>query len=331
MTRFASYKVISSYFAFIVVSFVSVTGKALAVDGISFTLDNDLFIASDDGYTNGIYVSWYFFGRDEEQPESSWLVQPLKWSMPDEKGELSVSAYSIGQSMFTPEDILATNPDPNDIPYSGLLFLSNTYIVSYGPYADVISTTVGVVGPISGAEGSQKFIHDITGSDQPQGWSHQLDNELIFKFSRGRMWRHWVSENGHFDFLSGADIGIGTLESSINAGFTIRVGNQLDVSHISGSLIPSRTSNFVAINDGWFAYLMVGASLIANQIIFDGNTFRDSRSIETDHTHLALTSGLAYSWGNLSVTLAYVDFSFTDDEHSNLSQLGTLTIGWMFR
>jgi len=319
------------YFTYITFSLFSISSESLAVDAITFTLDNDIFIASDDGYTNGAYGSWYYFDRGDKQPKASWLVWPLKWSMSDRNGEISVDAYSIGQSMYTPKDILATNPDPNDIPYAGLLFLNNTYLTSYGTYADSISTTIGIVGPASGAEGMQKWIHELSDSDIPQGWDYQLDNEVVFKLTRARMWRNWVSDNGHFDFLSVADIGIGTLESSINAGFTLRAGDQLSVSHISGFLIPSRTSNFVAAKNGWFTYLMLGGSLMANQIIINGNTYRDSRSIELDNMHIVLTGGLAYSWDNLSITLAYADMSFTNDEISSATRFGTLTVGWLFR
>ena len=319
------------YLSYITACFFSVSSESLAVDAITFTVDNDLFIASDDGYTNGLYGSWYYFDRGDKQPKPSWLVWPLKWSMPNKNSEISVDAYSIGQSMYTPKDILATNPDPDDIPYAGLLFLNNTYLVSYGSYADSISTTIGIVGPASGAEGMQKWIHEISNSDIPQGWDYQLDNEIVFKFTRARMWRNWVSDNGHFDFLSGADIGIGTLESSVNAGFTLRAGDQLSVSHISGFLIPSRTSNFVAANNGWFAYFMLGGSLLANQIIIDGNTYRDSRSIEHDNIHLIVTSGLAFSWDNLSITLAYADMSYSNDKISSATRFGTLTVGWLFR
>lgn len=319
------------YIVFITFNLFAISTETLAVDAITFTLDNDIFMASDDGYTNGLYGSWYYYGRDDEQPESNWLVWPLKWSMPDKKGDLSANAFSIGQSMFTPKDILTSNPDPDDIPYAGLLFLSNTYLVSYDAHADFISTIIGIVGPASGAEAMQKLIHELSDSDEPQGWDYQLENEIVFKFTRGRIWRNWVSENGHFDILSGADMGIGTLESSINAGFTLRGGENLSLSHVSATLIPSRTSNFIAVNDGWFAYLMVGGRLIANQIVYNGNTFRDSRSIELDHTHLAFTTGLAYSWDKISITLAYADLSFTNDERSNVSRFGTLTVGWFFR
>lgn len=326
----SSYKYSFYYLICITLCFFFISDEIFAANAVTFTLDNDLFIASDDGYTNGMYGSWYYLGRGDEQPESSQLVWPLKWSMPNKNSEFSVNAYSIGQSMFTPNDIHASNPDPNDIPYAGLLFLSNTYMVSYGSYADSITTTIGIIGPASGAESTQELIHEITDSDQPQGWDYQLENEIVFKFTRGRMWRSWISENKHFDLLSGANLGIGTLESSINGGFTLRVGEQLSISHITSMLVPSRTSNLISAKDGWFVYIMIGGRLIANHIVFNGNTFRDSRSVELDRTHLTLTSGLAYSWGRLSVTLAYADISFTDDEYSSASRFGTLTVGWFF-
>jgi hypothetical protein len=37
--------------------------------------------------------------------------------------------------------------------------------------------TVGVVGPASFAEQTQKRIHEIVNADEPRGWNTQLKNE----------------------------------------------------------------------------------------------------------------------------------------------------------
>lgn len=305
------------------------------MDWISATLDNDLFLGNDNGYTNGIFFSAYDTGIAEAQPTPSHFVWPLLWSLPDKKFHAAVNAYSLGQVMMTPDDITIKNPAEEELPYSGMLFFNTTYLAVSDEYADKLATTVGVVGPAAGAKVAQKTVHKWIGSDEPKGWDTQLDNELVFQLSRGRLWRSWVSNNQNIDLLLSSEGGVGTIASYAEAGMILRYGRKLDRSYASVLLNNSRTTNPIAIEDGWYFYAGLKAGYIFNQIYTDGNTFRDSRSIDYDHEQLGVMAGLAYSWGKFSMTLALNDTNILDrrseEELEDLTRYGSLSIAYKLK
>jgi len=95
---------------------------------ISYTLDNDLFLGNDSGYTNGLFVSLYDLDEEGEQPSPSWILSPLLWSLPEQQPAGAINSYTLGQTMITPEDITIEIPSEEDLPYAGLLFINNTYL-----------------------------------------------------------------------------------------------------------------------------------------------------------------------------------------------------------
>ena len=187
------------------------------VSWMSATLDNDFFVGEDNGYTNGIYVSKYnVYDGSYSQHEADIWVKPLMWSMPNRSIDRAVNVYSFGQTLTTPYDISQAIPSESDLPYSAVISFTNTYISAGPSYADRVSTTLGIVGPLALGEESQKAIHSIISAQEPKGWDTQLNNELVFEFSRGRIWREWISDSGHADILLGGNIGLGTLSSSVS-------------------------------------------------------------------------------------------------------------------
>ncbi len=305
------------------------------MDWVSGTLDNDLFLGNDNGYTNGVFISAYDTGIAEHQPAPSHFVWPLLWSLPEKSVNAAVNAYSVGQVMMTPDDITVEVPAENQLPYSGLLFFSTTYLAIDDEHADKLASTFGIIGPATGAKAAQKTVHKLIGSDDPKGWDTQLKNEFVFQFSRGRLWRTWVSDNQHYDLLLSSEAGLGTLSSYAETGMVVRYGRGLNRSYASALLNNSRTTNPVAIDNGWYVYAGVTAGYTFNQIYTDGNTYRDSRSIDYDHERLGVTAGLAYSWQRFSITLALSDANILDtrseEELEDLTQYGSLSIAWKLK
>ena len=309
----------------------TISSTVCAADWSSVSLDNDVFVANDSGYTNGLYVSWFDVGRNSgEKPQPLWPVRLLLWSLPDEATDYTVNAHTIGQMMVTPDDITLEDPDPNDIPYSGLLFYANCYMKIYPGHVDTVTTSLGVIGPASGAEQSQKLAHRLTGDDEPKGWDKQLKNEPVFQFARGRTWRGWVSGEGagSMDILFTSDIKIGTLESSIGGSVMFRYGRGLSVSYPTAVLRSNRAANPLAIENGWYFYLGLGVRYYGNLIFTDGNTFQDSRSVDLDPTQIGAVAGISYSWDSFSLTLAVEDQTLFEDRYEGLSRYGTLTAAW---
>ncbi|BFM07703.1 lipid A deacylase LpxR family protein [Halioxenophilus aromaticivorans] len=316
-------------------SLTSYSGAGHAeIDWVSATLDNDLFVGNDSGYSNGLFLSFYDVGStSEELPSSDFWVSPLMWSMTDKQSSGAVNAYMFGQSMNTPSDISIVNPDQNELPYSALLAFTNSYLKITPNFADRASTTIGVVGPIALGEDAQKLVHKMTGSDEPKGWDTQLENELVFQFSRGRTWRNWESASANFDLLTNVDASIGTISSTLGAGLTLRYGRNLLSSYATTLFNNSRTTNPTAVNGGWYFYLGAQTGYFFNQIFTDGNTFEDSRSIDYDHEYISLSAGFAYSWPNSSITFAVNDSNLlqtgdTEDALEDLTQFGTITFAW---
>ncbi len=313
---------------FFILFFIALPSQA-ENDWHSFTIDNDLFVGNDNGYTNGLFYSLYETDNNQEITPSK-LLKPLLWTLEDINSTTSFNAHTFGQIMATPSDITLENPPLDELPYAGVLFYTNTYLQENKFFADKLSTTIGIAGPLSLAEHTQTVFHDIFGSDEPQGWDTQLNNELIFQFGRGRAWRNWVSQDNTMDFVTLADLKLGTFESSVYGGFSFRYGKNNDITYPSSLLSNDRTINPVAIDEGWFFYFNLGASYTFNNIFTDGNTFTDSRSIDVDPKQISTAIGFAYSWKNLSVTFAInsLDIGNNNDNLENLTEYGTLTFLW---
>lgn len=121
----------------------------------------------------------------------------------------SAHAFAAGLLVFTPRSLGARNVVRGDRPYASLFFLSagRRYASLDSPVAYDTSLTVGILG-LAAADDVQRILHDVTGSVQPKGWSHQISEggeptvryslarqALLAKFGEGR-WRgdsKWTS------------------------------------------------------------------------------------------------------------------------------------------
>jgi hypothetical protein len=107
----------------------------------------------------------------------------------DAPGWASAHAFSVGLLIFTPQDLRARAVQPGDRPYASEFFLSvgRRYTSPYAPVVYDSSLTVGVLG-LAAAEAVQSFLHRITDSVQPHGWSHQISagGEPTARYSAAR-------------------------------------------------------------------------------------------------------------------------------------------------
>ena len=304
--------------------------KAEESKWFAVTLYNDLLVGNDNGYTNGIYFSWFEVSDQSEGHAPHWLAAPLSWSLDTQIIKTSLQAYSVGQTMVTPEDITIENPPLNEMPYSGALLFNYSYIAVAEAHADSVGTVIGVVGPSSGAEETQTWIHDQVGSEEPKGWDTQLQDEIVFQLSRARLWRPWNSPGDRKDVLVLTEAGLGNLSSFVASAMLVRYGSNLSRTFATPLLINNRSANPAAIEGGWYVYAGARFEYVFNQIYTDGNTFRDSRAIDYDQSQVGLTTGLACSWENISITLALYESNISDEATRDITRFGTLTIGWRY-
>jgi hypothetical protein len=98
-------------------------------------------------------------------------------------------AFAVGLLIFTPGDLATHEVVYGDRPYASLFFLSagRRYV---SPDADVAynsSLTFGMLG-LPAARSVQHALHSLTGSVQPEGWSHQISagGEPTLRYSTAR-------------------------------------------------------------------------------------------------------------------------------------------------
>ena len=98
-------------------------------------------------------------------------------------------AFALGLLVFTPRDLTAHEVISGDRPYASLFFLSagRRYVSSDMDVAYNSSLTVGMLG-LPAAGSVQSALHSLSGSVQPQGWSHQVSagGEPTIRYSTAR-------------------------------------------------------------------------------------------------------------------------------------------------
>ncbi len=271
---------------------------------ITFTFENDFFAGEDNGYTNGMGIT---FGKgpfkefdDDTLPRwLDWLVDDLYvYTMENKQRGV---AHMFFQRMQTPEDLTKTELLKNDVPYAGLLAWQGTLYAWDDRVADQFSLYLGAVGPIAFGEEAQTLVHDLTGASEPKGWDNQLDNELVFKVEAQRIWSLYRSEGTgrQFDILGLWGAGIGTLESATKAGLAVRWGTNLQYSFPAFGLQADRQVNPLSLTPANDFYLFLGgrAGVVFNSILIDGNTFKNSHSVPLERYHDQLSTGAVWSVG----------------------------------
>lgn len=203
------------------------------IRGWTVHVDNDLFAFTDDDkdYTAGFSVT---LGGDEG--EGNVLSGPLDWldartgfaSLFGEGGRRTHS-LEAGLALFTPQDLSASEPLPDDRPYANLAYVSSSQLTQHPskPVAHQSSMTIGLLGlPI--AEQLHQRAHAAVGSQKPMGYAHQISDggEPTFRYmvSRYRLLRTGRYAGRNYNLRLGTGASIGYLTEA-NAALDFRWGN----------------------------------------------------------------------------------------------------------
>lgn len=276
---------------------------------MSLVLENDAFSGIDRHYTNGLMVVWV---PDRDVPTPEWimmLARLIPWF--PEQGEIR-HGYAFGQNMFTPSDIDMANPPLRDRPYAGWLYGTIALGVQTGRQLDQFGMTFGMVGPVSLAEQSQKFAHRVLPGSEPQGWDTQLGNEpgIVATYQRG--WRGVATSTvlgAPLDFTPHIGAALGNVFTYGYAGVTLRFGERLPNDYGPPRIQPGLQGfgDFPPVSDfGWYLFAAVEGRGVARNIFLDGNTFRDSRSVNKNPLVGDLQLGLVLDWPVIRLSYTHV-------------------------
>lgn len=250
----------------------------------SFVLENDLFYDTDRRYTNGARLSYLTPKGDEP----AWLRDlALQLPMFNEESDIRIE-YALGQSMFTATNKELRDPPPDDRPYAGWLYGSVGVVARTGPVLDQASFSLGVVGPASLAHQTQDFVHRIIDSPLAEGWDTQLKNEPTLQFTYQRSWQSPRLElpwDFGIDATPHAGVALGNVFTYGNTGIMFRLGQNLPIDYGPPRVQPSLPGSGYFERRGlgsigWYLFAGVDGRAVAHNIFLDGNTFRDSRSVD---------------------------------------------------
>jgi lipid A 3-O-deacylase len=300
-------------------------------------LDNDVFAGTDQGYSNGTEVGFATTTVEDFQDErladaTRWLNRRLRWLQP--RGhEYNNVVMTIAQGIYTPDDWWLENPDPNDRPYAGVLVAGVTYNGRNRHSMRSTTLTVGVVGPSSLAEQTQNLVHHLIGSRRFAGWDHQLRDEPVVRLMQQNLRkRTWVWAAGMSDVILRYGGGIGNLTTLVNAGLEMRFGSWFPDNFGSAPLLPVSENAAPTIGTVHsdrvhvHGFVAVDVRYVVRDITLDGNTFKDSASVDRRRVIADLGIGFAAHWGNWKI--AFARYFRTREFHGQEghAELGSITI-----
>jgi len=312
---------------------------------IAVEFNNDLVFRSDNYYSSGVTIEVFGVasGRWEEARGTPAFGRKLaRWLLPvGGPGLVFRENWAIGSVITTPEDLREDDPIEGDIPYSALLAAANGWVAFDDDRFAGFQFMFGVVGPAALGEFFQKTVHIFSGSEEPQGWENQLDNEPILNFTS--MWKWKVWNNPHADGAINLDAAVGNWATLGDVSLEIRIGRRrpLGFLYVPDMLGRSMTYDATVPREGagrsfLYGSLVFRATGIARILPADGSTFEDSLSVEDDRQPFAgyLIGGVHYRHGlwevQVGLTLTTDLFEDSEIEGDERNRFGTIIVSRRF-
>ena len=201
--------------------------------------------ASDDSYSQGLELR---VGLNREGP-FKWLPLNWLWRVQDGDDIVEGANAQIGQTLFTPINIITYSPRPEDRPFGAFLYvgaesirirqnqvtlLTNKKVLK--PRRLAMSLNVGMIGKAAGGREAQSSFHVLRENRMAKGWlvsqlpnrpqiNAQLLNEHVV-LSTEEKFREtkWGS---FFDLTVMEEAVLGTTQTYAGAGATVRLGRGL--------------------------------------------------------------------------------------------------------
>lgn len=298
----------------------------------TFSLENDYFGGEDNGYTNGVRIAYL-------SPEDMVPALVEEWA---EAVPFFAHAgyrrwqFELGQSIFTPDNISARTLQANDRPYAGWLYSSVGLLSDTGKRLDNLQFTIGVVGPASHAEEIQDFVHSITDSPDPSGWDNQLKDELGLVLTYQRKWRSIYEFSPHgwgIDITPSIGGSLGNVYTHASVGAVARFGFDLPADYGPPLIRPNLPgSDFFmpSAEVGWYLFAGVEGRAVGRNIFLDGNTFRDSHSVDKEPLLGGLQAGIAFTYQDIRVAYTQVFYTQEFKQQRDAESFGAVTVSWRF-
>jgi hypothetical protein len=249
-------------------------------------------------------------------------------------------AFIAGQSIFTPKNITIKPPDRSDRPYAGWLYGGASLLQETDRrMLENLELEVGVVGPGARGRPVQYHIHHHNGIGKAQGWSSQIQHEVGAVLAYERLWRiaplgpesHWV------DVVPQLGAALGNIYTYGEAGALLRIGKNLGADYGPVRLRPSLSGTDYFDGDGldgaFGFYVFAGAQgrVVGRNVFLDGNSFRQSPSVEKKNLVADLQGGFTLFWSTrlrLDFSVVRRTMEFVGQRRPDVIGTGSLAFSW---
>ena len=286
----------------------------------SFYFENDLFTGTDSNYTNGVK---YVLISPDLSPKAKKMgkiprdvlryihkIPFIKNTPPQTSHKVE---FAFGQNMYTPADISIHELIENDRPYAGWTYFATAYhhksnLSEQRSVMDTVELQLGMIGPVSLAEESQKFIHRLRDIGMPEGWDNQLSNEPGLVIAWERKWLFHPVERGFgWDTIFHSGFTLGNVSTYVNGGMEFRLGWNIPRTFGVSLIRPGGSTRMnQSQHPGIYFLGAADGRWVARDIFLDGNTFTDSHSVDKKPWVADFAFGVAVNYNRFMLTLTQV-------------------------
>ena len=305
------------------------------------TLENDVFTSSDNNYTNGIGVSWVSNALDTYDERSIVRRWGEFWSFLPFVGKTAPTPMCPGRwprrctrrtTSPTRTRRWTTSPTP------ACCISTACSMPRRDRWAHAWQLRLGVVGPASQADSTQKWFHERIGADEPMGWHTQLPNEPVINV--GYTGTYLLAQgdlpgSASWRVIPMVNAGLGNYFTGAGLGLYGEVGWNL-VDAIGGTALRQgfNAASTVGVGPvkGWSVSLSGGVAGygVAHYLPLDGTVFSDSRSVDTKPFIGMATLGISVRHSSFVFFLGRTYFTKTFDTERKSPEFGTLSFSWFY-
>lgn len=342
-------KTIAIIFILLFLTGTSIAGdeKAREASTLTFYLENDSMLDTDRYYTNGMKISW--ISRDlsnyRDMVTLPWMQRLIeRLPLINDPGEQHTVSVSLGQNMYTPEDKKRTDLIKNDRPYAGITYLALGLHSRNSSQMDTLELDVGIVGRHSYAEDCQTEFHKWIGAEKANGWDNQFHDEPILNLYFERKWKILQirsSEGFGFDCIPHAGLAVGNAYTGANLGGQVRFGWNIP-NDFGTYLIRPGSDSSSPLDDtdprffrlfhriGIHLFFGVNGKAVARNILLDGNTFRDSHSVDKEPFVADFIGGIGIIIQRVKITYSYVYQTKEFETQKDVQKFGAIAASFTF-
>ncbi|WP_259070728.1 lipid A deacylase LpxR family protein [Mucilaginibacter sp. X4EP1] len=294
---------------------------------IGIQTDNDSYLlqGSDRYYTDGTFI-YFRHALKVKSKDSTTLAN-------------KVLGFELGQKIFNPQSGYVPDPQYIDRPFAGYSYIGSTLNFLYKNESTLkFSAQLGVVGPASGAEQVQTWVHNTFGFYTPGGWQYQIKNDpeinLSVAYDKLLARASWIDVT----ITSYVNLGNGFTGAGVGPLFRLGNFNQL-FNSVSTQSTATQNKNIKPLHKHeLYLYYQPVINYVAYDATIQGSLFFNkndpySQQITEDKEPFVVSNqiGLAFTTNRFTFDIAAIFNSINDREMVQSHQWGTVTGMYRFK